>query len=37
MKTSRRRNKVLTKAEYARYLEAMKRHAIDTLAADIDS
>jgi len=37
MKTSRRRNQLLTKAEYARYLEAIKKHAIDTLAADINA
>ena len=37
MKTSRRRNQLLTKAEYARYLEAIKKHGIDTQAADINA
>jgi len=37
MKTSRRSKKFLTKAEYDRYLAAMKQHALDTLATDIET
>jgi len=34
-KNLERSKKFLTKVEYARYLEAMKQHAIDTRAEDV--
>lgn len=35
MNNLKRNKKFLTKSEYARYLEAMKQHAVDTLAEGI--
>lgn len=34
MKYINRNKKFLTKSEYAKYLETMKQHAVDTLAED---
>lgn len=35
MNNLKRNKKFLTKSEYARYLEAMKQHAVDTLAEGV--
>jgi len=35
MNDLKRNKKFLTKAEYARYLEAMKQHAVDTRAESV--